>query len=96
MKHVDHEAWMKQKLQDPDFAAEYLNAASEDDDARVYLAALRQVVEARGGIKEVAEKTQLSKETLYRTLSSRGNPTIKTLTAVLRATGLKMAVSANH
>ena len=48
------------------------------------------------GVKEVAEKTQLSKETLYRTLSSRGNPTIKTLTAVLRATGLKMAVSANH
>lgn len=96
MNTVEHEVWMKQKLQDPDFAAEYLNAASEDDDPRVYLAALRQVVEARGGIKEVAEKTQLSKETLYRTLSSRGNPTIKTLTAVLRATGLKMAVSANH
>ena len=95
MKAVDHQEWMKQKLQDPEFAAEYLNAASEDEDPRVYLSALRQVVEARGGIKQVAEKTQLSKETLYRTLSSRGNPTIKTLTAVLRATGLKMAVTAN-
>lgn len=94
MKSVDHDAWIKQQLQDPEFAAEYLNAASEDDDPRVYLIALRQVVEARGGVKEIAEKTHLSKETLYRTLSSRGNPTIKTLTAVLRATGLKMAVTA--
>jgi len=38
----------------------------------------------------VAEKTHLSRETLYRTLSARGNPTIKTLTAVLKATGLKI------
>ena len=95
MKSVDHDAWIKQKLQNPKFAAEYLNAASEDEDPRVYLAALRQVVDARGGIKQVAEKTHLSKETLYRTLSSRGNPTIRTLNAVLRATGLKIAVTAS-
>ena len=94
-KSVDHVAWIAQKLQNPEFAAEYLNAASEDEDPRVYLTALRQVVEARGGIKGIAEKTHLSKETLYRTLSARGNPTIKTLTAVLRATGLKMSVRAN-
>lgn len=95
MKTVDHEDWISQKLQNPEFAAEYLNAASEEDDPRIYLTALRQVVQARGGIKEIAKKTQLSKETLYRTLSSRGNPTIKTLTAVLRATGLKMAITAS-
>ena len=95
MKTVDHEDWINQKLQNPEFAAEYLNAASEEDDPRIYLTALRQVVQARGGIKEIAKKTHLSKETLYRTLSSRGNPTIKTLTAVLRATGLKMAITAS-
>jgi probable addiction module antidote protein len=43
----------------------------------------------------VAEKAHLSRETLYRTLSARGNPTIKTLSAVLRATGLKFGVSAH-
>jgi probable addiction module antidote protein len=43
----------------------------------------------------IAEKTQLSRETLYRTLSSRGNPTIKTLSAVLKATELKISVSAS-
>jgi DNA-binding phage protein len=39
------------KLADADFAAEYLNAASEDDDPKSYLTALRKVVEARGGMR---------------------------------------------
>jgi probable addiction module antidote protein len=93
MKTVDHDEWLFKKLQNAKFAAEFLNAASEDDDPKTYLTALRQVVEARGGIKQVAKKTKLSKESLYRSLSARGNPTIKTLSAVLHATGLKMAVS---
>ena len=90
-----HGDWLLERLKSANFAAEYLNAASEDDDPRSYLIALRNVVDARGGIAAVAQKTSLSKETLYRTLSARGNPTIKTLTAVLNATGLKIAVSAH-
>lgn len=88
-----HDDWLMTKLADAEFAAEYLNAASEDDDPKTYLTALRKVVEARGGMSNVAGKAALSRETLYRTLSTRGNPTIKTLSAVLKATGLKFAVS---
>jgi probable addiction module antidote protein len=90
-----HDDWLFQQLQDPNFAAEYLNAASEDDDPKTYLTALRKVVEARGGMAAVAQKAHLSRESLYRTLSSRGNPTIRTLNAVLKATGLKMGVLAH-
>jgi probable addiction module antidote protein len=89
-----HDDWLREKLQDAEFAAEFLNAAGEDDDIKTYLIALRKVVDARGGVASVAEKTDLSRETLYRTLSSSGNPTIKTLSAVLKATGLKFGVSA--
>ena len=85
-----YDAWLRQQLEDVEFAAEFLNAASEDDDAATYLTALRKVVEARGGMAVVAQRTRLSRETLYRTLSSDGNPTIKTLAAVLRATGLAL------
>ncbi len=92
---VKHDDWLREKLQDAEFAAEFLNAAAEDDDTKTYLTALRKVVDARGGIASVAEKTDLSRETLYRTLSSSGNPTIKTLSAVLKATGLKFGVSAH-
>ena len=83
-----------EQLKDAQFAAEFLNAASEDDDPKIYLTALRKVVDARGGMASVADKAELSRETLYRTLSVRGNPTIKTLTAVLKATGLKFGVTA--
>ena len=93
---VKHDDWLLGQLKDAEFAAEYLNAASEDDDPRSYLTALRKVVEARGGMAEIAERAQLSRETLYRTLSNRGNPTLKTLTAVLRAAGLKLGVSAQE
>ena len=92
MKHDD---WLFEQLKDAQFAAEFINAASEDDDPKTYLTALRKVVEARGGMASIAEKAHLSRETLYRTLSSRGNPTIRTLNAVLKATGLKFGVSAH-
>ena len=92
MKHDD---WLFEQLKDAQFAAEFINAASEDDDPKTYLTALRKVVEARGGMASIAEKAHLSRETLYRTLSRRGNPTIRTLNAVLKATGLKFGVSAH-
>jgi len=91
--NIKHDDWLIERLQNAEFAAEYLNAASEDDDPQSYLTALRQVVDARGGIAAVADKTALSKETLYRTLSAQGNPTIKTQIAVLSAVGLRMAVT---
>ncbi len=95
MSTIKHNNWLFEQLKDAEFAAEYLNAASEDDDPKTYLTALRKVVEARGGMAAVAQKTDLSRETLYRTLSSRGNPTIRTLSAVLKATGLKFGVTAH-
>lgn len=53
---VRHDDWLTAQLADAEFAAEYLNAASEDDDPATYLSALRKVVEARGGMAAVAEK----------------------------------------
>jgi probable addiction module antidote protein len=92
---VKHDDWLFERLKDAEFAAHYLNAAHDDDDPQTYLTALRHVVEARGGMATLAQKTQLSRETLYRTLSVRGNPTMKTLNAILKAVGLRMGVSAH-
>ena len=76
---------------DTGLAAEYLSAAAEDQDPRVYLAALRTVAEAQGMAK-VAKAAGVPRESLYRALSSTGNPRFSTLHAILRATGLKFAV----
>ncbi|MGJ7066520.1 hypothetical protein ABM016_14700 [Morganella morganii] len=56
-------------------------------DHYTFLMALRHVIEARGGMASVAQKAGVSRETLYRTLSAKGNPTLKTLRNVVNATG---------
>jgi probable addiction module antidote protein len=60
-------------LTDPKEAAAYLNAVSKDGDIRFLLKALRNVVEAQGGIGKLADRTGLSRTTLYKTLSEDGN-----------------------
>ena len=40
----------------------------------------------------VAEHAGIPRESLYRALSTKGNPTIKTLLAVVAAAGLKLSV----
>ncbi|MGE0873559.1 MAG: addiction module antidote protein [Burkholderiales bacterium] len=76
---------------DPELAAEYLNAAAEDQDPHVYLSALRTVAEAQGMAK-VAKAAGVPRESLYRVLSQKGNPRFSTFHAVLKAAGLKLAV----
>lgn len=82
-------AWLK----DAENAAAYVEAAIEEGDPAGILQALRNVAEARGGIARIAEKTGLNREALYRTLSKRGNPQLKSLTAILEATGLRLSVT---
>ena len=81
-------------LKNPENAAAYVEAAIELGDPAGVLQALRNVAEARGGLARIAEKTGLNRETLYRTLSKRGNPELKSLTAILEATGLRLSVTA--
>lgn len=83
-----------ESLADPYEAAAYLNAAIEDGDRAVFLLAIRNVAEAHGGMAALAEKTGLNRESLYRMLSRRGNPEIKSLSALLSAMGLRLAVEA--
>jgi probable addiction module antidote protein len=79
-------------LRNPDEAAEYLNACLEDEDAHVFLLALRDVAEAHGGIRAVSCSANLNRESLYRTLSKAGNPSLDSLAAILNACGLRLAV----
>lgn len=83
-----------ESLTDPCEAAAYLNAAIEEGDRAVFLLALRNVAEAHGGMTALAGKAGLNRESLYRMLSKRGNPEIKSLAALLHAMGLRLAVEA--
>ncbi len=94
MKHktsISHDESMARELREnPEFAAEYLRAAMEDEDEpRVLLVALRHVAEARG-LAKVAKTAGIERESLYRALSPRGNPRFSTLVAVAKAMGLRL------
>ena len=77
---------------DPEFAAEYLNAVLEDGDQRELLLALRRMAKAFGGVPKLAQTTHLNATSLYRTLSPRGNPELRSLRALLNAMGMRLAV----
>jgi probable addiction module antidote protein len=81
---------------DPDFANEYLAAALEEAELTgghaALLAALRHIAEAQG-MSAVAARAGIPRESLYRALSPKGNPTIKTFLAVVRGAGMHLDVS---
>lgn len=96
MKSRDHDASVIEMIRnDRAFAAAYLKTALEELDEEggetAFLIALRHIVEANGGMAFIADKAGISRETLYRTLSPKGNPTLKTITRVVHASGMKFS-----
>ena len=81
-------------LRDPEQAAAYLTACLEDEDPRLFLLALRDVADARGGMGDLARSARLNRESLYRMLSQSGNPSLDSLAAVLDALGLRLSIQA--
>lgn len=91
-----HDREVAELAADRELAAEYLKAAMESldnpDERAAGLLALRTVVEAYGGLGAVAAEAGISRESLYRALSPKGNPTLKTLLAVLKTVGMRLSV----
>jgi len=89
-----YEESLQESLKDPVEAAAYLNAHLEDkadDSDELFLLALRDVARAHG-FSEIAEQAELGRESLYKALSSSGNPRLSTLSSLLNVMGLKLAV----
>ncbi len=72
------------------FLQTVLEEYEKDPDEGALLMALRQVAKANGGMTELAKKTKLSRESLYKTLSPSGNPRLKNLQCILAAFGYSL------
>ena len=93
MKDRAHDEAMAELFrEDPAFATHYLNDLLEEGDQADLMMALRQIAQAYGGVPAIAEKAQLNATQLYRTLSAEGNPELRSLTAVLKAMGMRLAI----
>lgn len=75
--------------------AEYLTAAVEDSDPEVFLAALGDVAKAKG-MARIARDAGLGRESLYKALASGAHPRFETVSAVLRAMGVRLTVVAER
>ncbi len=98
-KSKKYQDWLIEKLKDHDEAVAYLNAALEEslkgdeESQHIFLMALRNVAEAHGGIGNLAKKAQLGRESLYKTLSEKGNPKWHTLVSLIASLGLNLRLS---
>jgi probable addiction module antidote protein len=79
-------------LDSEDLMAKYLAAAAEDSDPDIFLAALGDVARARG-MAHVANEAGLGRESLYKALSPGAHPRFETISAVLKALGMKMSIT---
>lgn len=79
-----------------DFLETVLEEYEREPDEGALLLALRQVAKAKGGMTELAKKTDLSREKLYKTLSPEGNPRLRNLRRILQAFGYTLTIKADR
>ena len=96
-----HDLEVEELRADREQAIAYLKVAMESlddpEDRAAGLLALRAIAEAYGGLGKIAQEAGISRESLYRALSPTGNPTLKTLIAVLNTVGMRLSVEpADH
>lgn len=70
----------------------YLNASLRDGEPIILLKALRNVAQSKGGMGMLAKAAGINRESLYRSLSHKGNPKIETLIKIFNALGLNFAI----
>jgi probable addiction module antidote protein len=99
-KYRDYKEDLIEKLKDPEYAAAYLNACLEEsfeaEDMGILQLAVRDVVEAHGGMSAISAKMGVNRESFYRSLSQKGKARFSTLVSTIRACGLELAFCPAH
>jgi probable addiction module antidote protein len=92
-KNVPYEQDLMESLRrNPKEAVGYLNAALTDGDPGVFLLALKDCIKALGGMTQIARKTGLTREALYRSLSAEGNPEFRGILSLVATLGLELEI----
>lgn len=92
MNKVKTKAWdSAAHLRNEEEIIAYLDAALEEagDDPKFVAHALGVIARARG-MSQLARDTGIKRESLYRALSSEGNPEFATIWKVVRALGIRL------
>ena len=92
-RSVDYRTELIESLKDHDHAVAYLNAALEEslkgdtESQKLLLMALKNVAEAQGNISNLAKRSKIRRESIYKMLSDDGNPYLQSFTSLIHAMG---------
>ena len=75
--------------------AVFMNEAFATGDMQYIAHAFGVIARARG-MSQIARETGLSREQLYRSFSTSGNPTLKTTLAVMKALGIELTTKTRN
>lgn len=93
---IDYQEHLLKKLQNEKFATAYLNEALKEEDPHMFLLALKNVIAAQEeNISSIAKETNLTRTSIYRILSNKGNPKLTNIISLLSSVGLQFSVQPN-
>ena len=90
---VPYEPDLYHDLQDPEYARAYLAECLKDEHPGTFFVALRHVIQARRAMAPLARRLHLNRPALYKALSENGNPSLKTIRAVLAELDFRLDVT---
>jgi probable addiction module antidote protein len=94
------ENYLKDQFQDEENVKEYINAALEqyfeDHNKELFLASLKEVIKAKGGVTEFSRQVHINRQHIYKMLSDKGNPSFDNIGSLLIALGLKLQVETTN
>ena len=96
-KNIKFRDYLLDKLSDKDYRKKFLQIALDDylkeGDYYEFLAALKTLAEAKGGISKLSKSSGLSRQALYKIFSDKGNPEFITMVKILNEMGLKLSIT---
>lgn len=95
MKNENYKNDLFERLKDAEYAAAYIEAALDENDADFLQVALGDVVKAHG-VSKIADITGMARQVIYRMISKSGNPTIKNLNILLDSVGLEIDIKVKN
>ena len=80
-------------IKDEKFAAEFLSQALEEEDYSTFLLSLKDVMRVHGSITSIADRAHISRSTIYKLLSDKSNPELRTILSLLHSMGYDLRVT---
>ncbi len=96
-KSTNFDDYVAEKLNNPEYAAAYLEVALEeyekDHNLEALMLILRDLAKVKAGVTKLAEDTGLNRESLYKTLSGKRIPKFDTLQKIIHALGFRLSIT---